>query len=231
MYCRFLLGAITVCLAIVSPLTTAQAPPAATELLKVFLQGGSATELQSLVEAQGGTVTHDLHIIDAVGAELTRGQLEKVLESPLVTRFFDDLSISGQPPHDDPHDGDKNCDIGGSLELGINDSGINWRLYNKNPTAAPLQQLKLGWPAQFGALKKISLGDKDLDPALYANAIGGTATIEFTDTPDHAAPALTGIGDLSIGFQREGDPAAAPAGFYFGGEILRGLLNRTHTRL
>jgi serine protease AprX len=182
MNCRILLGALTVCLATVSPLTTAQAPPAATELLKVFLQGGSATELRSLVEAQGGTVTHDLHIIDAVGAELTRGQLEKVLESPQVTRFFDDLSISGQPPHDAPRNGDKNCAIGGSLELDIDDSGINWRLYNKKPTAAPLQRLKLSWPVQLGAIKKISLGDRDLD------------------TPDHAAPALTGIGDLSIGF-------------------------------
>ena len=38
-------------------------------------------------------ITHDLHIINAVGAKLSQSQLEQVLESPLVERFIDDLSL------------------------------------------------------------------------------------------------------------------------------------------
>ena len=64
-YGKFL-AVLTAGIAVFSPVTPvlgeAEAP------LKVFLQGNSSADLQALVEAQGGTVTHDLHLIDAVGA-------------------------------------------------------------------------------------------------------------------------------------------------------------------
>ena len=49
-------------------MTTAEEAVGEADILSVFLQGSSAVELRTLVEAQGGEVTHDLPIIDAVGS-------------------------------------------------------------------------------------------------------------------------------------------------------------------
>ena len=68
--------------------------------LSVMLQGSSAIGLRELVEEHGGEVTHDLPIIDAVGARLTRSQLDAVLMSPLVSRHIDDLSLQETPPQE-----------------------------------------------------------------------------------------------------------------------------------
>ncbi len=203
---RIFFATLPVWLALFSQLATAQAPAETQEPLKVFLQGSSATELQSLVEAQGGIITHDLHIIDAVGAELTPDQLKKVLESPQVIRFFDDLSISGQPENSPPET-EKSCEVHGSLELEIGDSGINWKLYNKKATPAHLERLELGWPIQLGTIERITLGGKDLDPALYVEASAGSALLEVGNSTKQAAPTFNGTQYLSVSFSSESDQA------------------------
>jgi subtilisin family serine protease len=201
-----ILAALPVCLAFVAQACAAQSPAEPAEPLKVFLQGSSSAELESLVVAQGGTITHDLHIIDAVGALLTPGQLEKVARSPQVKRIFDDLSISAPPPDSRP-ERDKPCDLGGSLELKIDDSAINWTLYNKEETPALLERLQLSWPPELGPIKQISLGDRTLDPALFAAQTGSSAVLEPVNTGADPIPALTASQDLRIVFS---SPAAGP---------------------
>ena len=198
------LAAIPACFAVFAATTAAQ--PADPEPLKVFLQGSSSAELGSLVTAQGGTVTHDLHIIDAVGAELTPDQLAKVVESPKVIRVFDDLSVSAQPPDAETRP-DKPCEIGGSLELALGDSEINWTLYNKKPTPARLERLKLSWPAQLGPIRQVSLGESKLDPALFDTSADGSALLEFSDEGLDPMPTLTASQDLRIVF---GSPTDQP---------------------
>jgi subtilisin family serine protease len=162
--------------------------------LKVFLQGNSSDDLQALVEAQGG-----LHLIDAVGAELTREQLDLVLQSPRVGRFFDDLSVSGQPAQE-PVDEEESCDIGGSLELDIKDSQVSWTLFNKLQGAASLERLKMAWPAELGSIRSISLGSAKLDPELYQNAEAGSVSLEFMASAQAKAPTLSGTQNLTVTF-------------------------------
>jgi len=169
--------------------------------LKVFLQGNSSDDLQALVEAQGGTVTHDLHLIDAVGAELTRKQLDVVLQSPRVGRFFDDLSVSGEPA-EEPVDEEESCNIGGSLELEIENSQVSWTLFNKLQDAASLERLEMAWPAELGSIKSISLGNAKLDPELYQNTAAGFVSLEFNASAQHKAPTLSGTQDLTITFDQ-----------------------------
>ncbi len=198
---RIFLAAIPACLAVFATTTAGQS--AAPETLKVFLQGSSSAELGALVTAQGGTVTHDLHIIDAVGAELTHDQLAKVVESPRVKRVFDDLSVSAQPP-DTGTEPDKPCEIGGSLELMLGDSAINWTLYNKKPAPARLERLKMSWPAQLGQIKQIYLGEHKLDQALFASSTRGSALLEISGE-GHPMPTLTASQDLRIVFESPAD--------------------------
>ena len=70
------------------------------DTLQVLVQGASSRQIAELVIAAGGSVTHDLHIIDAVGARLSPDQLRTVVESPLVTRYIDDLAITDEPGQD-----------------------------------------------------------------------------------------------------------------------------------
>jgi serine protease AprX len=47
----------------------------AEEQLLVMLQGSDLAEIRAAVTQAGGSITHDLPIIDAVGARMTRAQL------------------------------------------------------------------------------------------------------------------------------------------------------------
>ena len=195
-------AALTAVFALFSAAALAQAPADSKTPLKVFLQGSSTPELRLLVEEHGGTVTHDLDIIDAVGAELTREQLDVVLKSPRVGRFFDDLSVAGQPEAE-PEDSDKSCDIGGSLELDIEGSTISWKLYNKMSDPARLERLELAWPPLLGAIREITLGATVLDPALYRSAIAGSVTLSFNNSPKRPATMLSDTQDLTVRFESE----------------------------
>ncbi|MEE4143813.1 MAG: S8 family peptidase [Halieaceae bacterium] len=200
------LAAIPACLAVIGPAGAAQAPADPTQPLRVFLQGRSSTELGSLVTAQGGTITHDLHLIDAVGALLTPEQLEQVRQSPRVMRIFDDLSVSAEPDEAEV-EADKPCEVGGSLELTLGDSAISWALFNKKEAPAQLERLELSWPAELGPIKALSLGDTALDPALLHNLTESSALLEPGDAGKEPLPTLTASQGLHIVFS---SPASQP---------------------
>ncbi len=183
---------LSVCLLNISAAQSTPAPEA--ETLQVMLQGGSSLELTELVESHGGTISHDLHIINAVGALLTQAQLDEVLKSPLIIRHIDDLSTS-EPPEQAL---DSSCDVGGALELVYNKKGIGWTLYNKLPAPATLEALKLTWPTALGTVERISLGNKTINPGLYRDIKSGPLEIQFTGSN---APMLSGRGDLRVDFK------------------------------
>ncbi|MFC1579184.1 S8 family peptidase [Pseudomonadota bacterium] len=187
---------LAACLLPCGPLEATEQP----ELLKVFLQGGPAPELKALVEANGGTVSHELHIIDAVGAELSPRQLERVIESPLVSRYYDDLSTS--PPVDnDPQDKISDCDVAGSLELEFHPTGISWTLYNKQDAPVPLRRLELGWPQEIGTVTAIALGNELIGPEDQKMGATNPLVLEFRDSPTAPGPSLVGIEKLVISFK------------------------------
>ncbi len=126
------------------------------EPLQVMLQGQSASALAELVENNGGTVTHRLDVIDAVGALLTQQQLNATLTSPLVSRFIDDLSID-DTPEELPEPGATRCQGRGALELQKEPDAVIWRLYNKTDTNLPLTGLDLEWPALLGEAVAVSV--------------------------------------------------------------------------
>jgi len=143
-----------------------------------MLQGKSAAELQLLVEDNGGSITHKLHLINAVGAVVTHGQLDTILESPLVTRYIDDLSTTG-PPGQAPGETEHNCEIGGALELELGDSSFNWAIYNGSDEQARMRSLEITWPAELGDITSLSLGNSTIDSALYPPGQDGRISLEI----------------------------------------------------
>ncbi len=162
-----------------------------------MLQGNSAEEMRELVTANGGLVTHDLPIINAVGARVTRPSLEKILESPLVERYLDDLSISDQPAPA-PDATEESCDVGGALELEISSASINWKLYNKKAQPAKLSRLDISWPAALGSLTGLKLGKHPLTlPEEAADQRSHTLELEFNKDN---YPELVAITELRASF-------------------------------
>ncbi len=148
--------------------------------LKVMLQGKSAVALERLVEESGGSITHSLHIINAVGAVVTRGQLDAILESPLVTRHIDDLSTTG-PPGQAPEESEHNCRIGGSLEMQLGDGGFNWVIYNGSEDDAQMRSLDISWPAELGDIRSLALDGSKIDPTLYPPGQKGSISLKLTE--------------------------------------------------
>jgi len=166
-----------------------------TEVLHVLLQGSSAADMTSLVEEAGGTVTHDLHIINAVGAKLERSQLTDVLKSPLVTRHIDDLSDTKRPVKAPEKE---DCKVRGHIELTFLPQGILWPLYNKRSAPAVMEELELAWPPAVGVVTAITVGDNTISPELYKGSPTGSLKIKF---PSPGGPIVKERTDLKVYFQ------------------------------
>ena len=169
--------------------------PAAAEPanLHVMLQGASAANMRSLVEDEGGTLTHYLPIINAVGARLSNKQLERIVAGDQVARYIDDLSVN--PEEDAPEE--PPCDVGGALELDFTARGFDWRLYNKRAEPAIVSQLSLSWPEKLGRLESLSVAGTAL-PA-QAMALQTAGALQLTELASEVA--IAGEARLSARFR------------------------------
>ena len=157
--------------------SAADAPQDPNEL-KVMLQGGPADELATLVRTAGGSVTHKLPIINAVGAAVTREQLDQLILSPLVQRHIDDLAQINDAP-EEPEDPAEACYVAGALDLEMGPDGLQWRLYKREDDAVALSKLVMTWPAVLGEISTLSVADKNItDQQLRAQGAGGI-TLSF----------------------------------------------------
>jgi len=191
---RIILSALCAAVCRLASAQSAAAP--ADELLNVMLQGGPSSELTSLVEKNGGRITHELHLISAVGAELSRSQLDRVLRSPLVERHLDDLSFRGEPEEEKEQDASP-CDVGSALELQFNERGISWPLYNKLPTPARLSRIELDWPDRLGPVTEIRFDDQPVKKELYRYQQGGSLDLRFKGP---SLPVLQDKAELQVYF-------------------------------
>ena len=77
--------------------TTAAKDPASEPTISVLVQGSNGTSVAAAVRAVGGEVTHELGIIDAVGARLTQAQIRRLGARDTTLRIQADrtTSVSG----------------------------------------------------------------------------------------------------------------------------------------
>lgn len=194
------IASLWICLSLCFPARAADP-----DALLVLLQGSSSAEIARLVDRAGGVVTHDLHLINAVGAKLSRKQLREVLKSPLVLRHIDDLADITQP--DDLLDKEASCRVRGHIELEMTATGITWPLYNKKSAPASLSTLELEWPAALGAVTAVSVGDTLVAPTLYRDATATSLTIAF---PPASRPVVVDRTELKVAFQAPPSEHTAP---------------------
>ena len=156
----------------------AHANPPHHEPLRVMLQGTSAAELEALVTSQGGSTTHILPIINSVGAIVSAQQLSSIMDSPVVIRVIDDLS-TGNEPEESIQEQQVSCEVGGALELIMDDTGFSWTIYNKSGNKTQLQSLEMSWPPELGDINSLSWDGQKLDSAYYPPNQGAQINIEL----------------------------------------------------
>jgi hypothetical protein len=183
-------------LVLLTLLATCKALADENQILHVMLQGDSAASMRSLAQAQSGKLTHYLPIINAVGAELTRAQLDAVLASGEVTRHIDDLALNDQPEGEP--EPENPCKIAGSVEILRGHDGFRWYLYNKADDARQLTALDMSWPASLGAIQSITLAGNAVPPSSWHNQAAQEAQIKL---PPEAAPDLRGRQALDVRFE------------------------------
>lgn len=161
----------------------------------MMLQGSSAEEMAALVADQGGAITHNLPIISAVGATLSRQQMEAILDTGQVLRHIDDLALDDQPEKEQaPAD---NCRVAGAVEILRRADGFDWQLFNKTDQPQKLTRLELRWPQELGALKDIRLGEQQLPINSATNSARGKADVLFSEK---TAASLSGQQPLKLVF-------------------------------
>lgn len=165
--------------------------------LHVMLQGESADSMRELAVANGGRITHYLPIINAVGAELTRAQLDAALTSGDVKRHIDDLALDDQP--DPPVTEEEACSVAGSVEILRGNDGFAWNLYNKDESAARISAVHISWPATLGSIRSISLGGTALSIADLEQQGAHSARLEL---PTTSTAQLNGRQALDVRFTR-----------------------------
>jgi serine protease AprX len=200
---RLLTYSLAIC-ALASSAFAGNTPHSGDEKLKVMLQGSSAATMRDLVVQNGGSVTHYLPIINAVGALLPKPALDEILKSPLVDRYLDDLSIAEGPESESPEPVAQ-CDVGGALELDLVKNGLNWRLYNKQDKAAELKKLTISWPRTLGVMSALHLNEQTLTIPKANEQEAGKLVLEYKTG---AAPVVTGNSILKAKFSSGAENSA-----------------------
>jgi len=177
--------------ALQSTVAASQAP----EQLHVMLQGQSTAKLELLVNEMGGTLTHSLPIINAVGAKFTPQQFERAKTSPEVNRYIDDLSLAGPEPEEE----DTSCGVASALELERDGNELTWPLYNKRSLTLKLSKLILEWPAALPSPSTLKLGNQLIPVDSHAQIAPGRLEVSLEAK---SRPVLKGIQPLTIGFPK-----------------------------
>ena len=175
--------------------------------LMIMLQGTDVTELRQLVEGVGGTVTHDLPIIQALGAAVTAAQLDQIRSSPLILRLIDDLSMDMSEPLPPPDTGQ--CHLGGALEARVSDNRLEWDIHNLGAAAEQLTQVQLSWPGALGPDAQIQLGAAPLKLPPPAQKGDGAWHTQGEINGRVPAPLPGDIATLAVAFPQQADAGSA----------------------
>jgi hypothetical protein len=123
----------------------------------VIIQAVDTEAAREAVERAGGTISHELGVIDAVAAELTATQIETVSRAFGVTRVQANVSVKTASAE---------CRMFEN-KFKMDGKKIEWELVNEENQTLTLDRLTVMWPPMAGALKKLDVGAKFLDVEAY----------------------------------------------------------------
>ena len=140
-----------------------------------IVQGSDLGATRQAVEKVGGTVTHELGIIRAVGADLTARQVEALRALPGVRRVYVNSGV-GTSRVDGPP---LSTDVAGAPVPVFDDRKVIWPIRNAGAGDAFIERVQLQWPGANGGLDKLKHdGNLWSDGGLWSDTLSETATID-----------------------------------------------------
>lgn len=194
-------------LLVVSHQLRAETDTAAT--FRVMLQGSSQSAFHEIVEAAndvGAEITHELPLINAVGARVSTGQLSQISELPAITRLIDDLDVTAPAPEEEPEDAE--CTAAAALELVYQGSETHWQLYNKGDAPLSLRSITAAWPEELGPLDALLWSETPFDVD-ETQAPGEAREKMFTPRAPQILEGQSDLG-LALRFRKHPDPENQP---------------------
>ncbi|MDP5069690.1 MAG: S8 family peptidase [Congregibacter sp.] len=123
---------------------------ASNDQLLVMLQGSDLDAIAESARKHGATITHDLPIINAIGARMSATQLKAIQQdTPGIQRVIDDLAWEPEPDTPDPG----LCPLKAAIELSWSTTTASWHLFNKAQDPLLILQGNIAWPEELGLLE------------------------------------------------------------------------------
>lgn len=138
--------------------------------IQVLLQGPDPEKLKAALQSAGGSLTHDLPIVNGVGGEIELDALDALRDSPGVQRVVEDFN-PGKPP------ATRDCAIAGDLQLSFGSRDIQWRLHNFSPSTVQLTGLDGSWPDAWGSAALTLRTQPGEEPVLISDAAKSGETV------------------------------------------------------
>ncbi len=141
---------------------SSQSPPQS-----YIVQANSLQQAKDLVAEVGGSVTHELRVINAVGATLTDAQLDALQRSDAIRRVYEDVQLETTSVSDDP----PTCRLAADAEIELETDDANWYVTNDTKATAKLKRIVAFWPKTNEELNRVKFGDVQL----YSGKIEGVS--------------------------------------------------------
>lgn len=184
--------------------------PTATPTFRVMLQGESREAYNEIIDEvgeAGADVIYRLPIINAVGARVSRKQLEQIADSQAIARLIDDLDAVAPSPEEP--DGNAACAAAGALELAYGESAIRWRLYNKQEAPLTLTGLRLSVPDGLGDIASVLWSGTPIELQKPSTAAVGGDDDSLLSTSPQVINGHDNL-EMSLHFDKPVDPVAHP---------------------
>ncbi len=126
-------------------------PPDVEVASDYIVQAGSVAEAAKAVRSVGGIVTHELSIIQAVGASLDSAQLAALRNHEAIRHVYEDAPVTTS----------SSCGLAAGPSL-FEDSKVYWSNTNNGSSTVTIGSLSDAWPSVNSTLEKIKLGGDDI---------------------------------------------------------------------
>ncbi len=147
---------------------------------RFIVQAASVAVARQSVADAGGHITHELGIINAVGAELDDDQRAVVEATDGVRRVYRDSAVSTDSGFV------SSCGIEANASLGFGSQSVRWKLINTGTRILTLTRLVTFWPKKNDELEGVYLGQTRL---WSGEREGISASFDF-DSARYSAGAL-----------------------------------------
>ena len=164
---------------------------------RYIVQAESLAQARELVTRVGGSVSHELRVINAVGATLTERQLDALRQSEQLRRVYNDRQLETTTNNDNR----PVCRLAAARQIELEADDADWYVTNDTKTTVTIERIVAFWPKKNRVLNEIEFNDV----AVFSGKIAGvSAAFDVADSGASSSTLSIGPGErVRVEFQFE----------------------------